>query len=133
MHKREFVLENKTHEILQDFEIQTDHLIPARKSDLVIFDKKSHLLYTEWKSKKAKRDKYLDLAKELKTVRNKKIAVIPVVIGALEKLPKGLERRLKESEISGQIETIQTTTLQRSARILRRHQKTWGDLLSLNL
>ena len=29
MHKPEFVLENKTRRILWDFEIQTDHLIPA--------------------------------------------------------------------------------------------------------
>ena len=30
MHKPESVLENKTHKILWDFEVQTDHLIPAR-------------------------------------------------------------------------------------------------------
>ena len=40
MYKPEFVLENETHEILLDFEIQTDHLIPARRPDLVIINKK---------------------------------------------------------------------------------------------
>ena len=34
MHKPESVLENETHEILWDFEIQTDHLISARRTDL---------------------------------------------------------------------------------------------------
>ena len=40
MHKPESVLENETHKILCDFEIQTDHLIPARRPDLTIVKKK---------------------------------------------------------------------------------------------
>ena len=36
MHKPESVQENEMHEILCDSEIQRDHLIPARKADLVI-------------------------------------------------------------------------------------------------
>ena len=62
MHKPESVLENKTHKILCDFEIQTDHLIPARKPDLVlIYEKKKNVSKcilpfqrtAEWKWKKA--------------------------------------------------------------------------------
>ena len=34
MHKPESILENETHKFLQDFETQTDHLIPARRPDL---------------------------------------------------------------------------------------------------
>ena len=34
--KPESVLENEMQKILWDFEIQTDHLIPARRPDLVI-------------------------------------------------------------------------------------------------
>ena len=33
----------------------------------------------------------------------------------------------------GQVETVHTTVLLRSARILRRVQDTWGDFLSLKL
>ena len=33
-------MENETHKILWDFEIQTDHQILARRSDLVIVNKK---------------------------------------------------------------------------------------------
>ena len=35
----EYVLENETHKILRDFEIQTDHLITAKRQDLVIIYK----------------------------------------------------------------------------------------------
>ena len=43
MHKPEFVLENETHKILLNFEIQTDHLISARRADLMIVYKKENL------------------------------------------------------------------------------------------
>ena len=36
MHNSESVQENETHELLWGFEIQTDHLISARRPDLVI-------------------------------------------------------------------------------------------------
>ena len=34
------VPENDTNKLLWDFDIQTDHLIPARRSDLIIINKK---------------------------------------------------------------------------------------------
>ena len=40
MHKPESVLENETHKLLWDFEIQTDHLISARQPNLIIINKK---------------------------------------------------------------------------------------------
>ena len=36
MHNPEFVLENETHKLLSDFDIQIDHLISARRPDLVV-------------------------------------------------------------------------------------------------
>ena len=42
------------------------------------------------------------------------------MISELGTVPKGLERRLEELEVQERIETIQTTVLLRSARILRR-------------
>ena len=39
MHKPEGILENETHKNLWDSEIQTDHLILARKPDLVLINK----------------------------------------------------------------------------------------------
>ena len=67
-----------------------------------------------------KKDKYLDLAWELKKIRNMKLTVIPVVIGALGTVTKGLIQGLEDSEIRGRVETIQTTALLKSTRILRR-------------
>ena len=40
MHNPESFLENKTYKPLLDFEIQTDHLISARRPDLIIVKKK---------------------------------------------------------------------------------------------
>ena len=77
-----------------------------------------------------KKDKYLDLARELKKLWNMKVTIVPIVIGALGTITKGL---LKDLEVDEQVETIQTTALLRTARILRRVLETWGDLLSLKL
>ena len=38
-----------------------------------------------------------------------KVTVLPIVIGSLETVPKGLVSRLEELEIGGRAETIQTT------------------------
>ena len=40
MHKPESILKNKNPEVFCDFKTQTDNLIPTRRSDLVIVDKK---------------------------------------------------------------------------------------------
>ena len=40
IHNPESVLENETHKLLWDFEIQTDHLISARRPDLMVINKK---------------------------------------------------------------------------------------------
>ena len=40
MHNPAPVLENATHKLLWDFNIQTDHLISARRPDLIIISKK---------------------------------------------------------------------------------------------
>ena len=46
-----------------------------------------------------KKDKYLDLARELKKLWNRKMTMIPVVIGACGTNSKGLVQRLKDLEI----------------------------------
>ena len=71
-----------------------------------------------------KKDKYYDLARELKKLWNMKVMI--VMIGTII---KGLE----DLEVGGRVETIQMTALLRTAIILRRVLETWGDLLSLKL
>ena len=48
------------------------------------------------------------------------VIIIPIVIGALKTIPKSLVKGLKDLEIRGQVESIQTSALLRSARIPRR-------------
>ena len=66
----------------------------------------------------------MDLARELKMLWNMKVKVIPIVVGALGTVPKGIEKVLENLEIRGRIDTIQNTTLLQSARILRRVMET---------
>ena len=80
-----------------------------------------------------KRDKYIDLARELKKLWNMKVTIIPIVTGAFGTVTKGLLKGLEDLEVGGRVETIQTTALLKRARILRNVLETWGDLLSLNL
>ena len=79
------------------------------------------------------KDKYLDLAKVLKKLWNMKVTIILIVIGAFGTVTKGLLKGLEDLVRRGLVETIQTTKLLRTARILRRVLDTWGDLLSLKL
>ena len=71
-----------------------------------------------------KKDKYFYHTRELKRLWNMKVMVIPIVPGALVKVIKGLIQGLEELEIRGRVETIQTTVLLRSCRILRRVRET---------
>ena len=58
-----------------------------------------------------KRDKYLDLAKELKKLWNMKVTIIPIVIGAFGTVTKGLLKGLENLEVGSRVETIQKTAL----------------------
>ena len=62
-----------------------------------------------------------------------KVTIVPIVAGAFGTITKGLLKGLEDLEVDGRVETIQTTALLRTARILRRVRETWGDLLSLKL
>ena len=67
-----------------------------------------------------KKDKYLDLARELKKLWNMKVRIIPILIGAFGTVTKGLQKGLEDLEVGERVETIQTIALLRTARILRR-------------
>ena len=78
---------------------------------------RSASLWVKMKESK-NRENYLDLAGELRKLRNMRVTVIPSGIGALGTISKVLSKRQEKLEIGGRIE-IQTTELLRSARILR--------------
>ena len=130
MHNPEPVLKNNTHKLLWDFDLHTDHLISARRPDLIIINKKKrtckivdfavladHRINLKECEKK---DKYLDLARKLKKLWNMQVTIIPIVIRAFGTVTKGLLKRLEELEVGGRVETIQTTILLRTDKILRR-------------
>ena len=130
MHNPAPVQENDSQKLVRDFNKQTDHLIPARRPELIIINKRKRIckivdlavpVYHRINLKESeKKDKYLDLARELKKLWNMKVTIVPVVIGALGTVTKGLLKGLEDLEVSGRVETIQTTVLLRTARILRR-------------
>ena len=61
------------------------------------------------------------------------MTVIPILIGALCTVTKGLIQGLEDMEIRGRVKTIKTTALLGSATILRRVLDIWRDLWSLKL
>ena len=67
-----------------------------------------------------KKDKYFEHAREVKKKWYMNVIIIPIVIGALGTVTKGVIQRLEDLGITGQVERIQTTALLISARILRR-------------
>ena len=67
-----------------------------------------------------KKDRYLDLARELKKLWNMKMTIVPIVIGAFGTITKGLLKGLEDLEVGGRVETFQMIALLRTARILRR-------------
>ena len=48
-----------------------------------------------------------------------KVTIVPIVIGALGTITKGLLKGLENLEVGGRVETIQTTALLRTTRILK--------------
>ena len=96
-----------------DFTVSADHRVKFKESE--------------------KKDKYLDLARELKKLWNMKVKFIPIVIVVLGTVTKRLLKGLEDLEIRGRVETIQITAILRSTKILRKVLKTRVDWLSLML
>ena len=69
---------------------------------------------------KEKIEKYQDLRRELQKIQNKRVKVIPLVLGLLGALPKQFGNRLKEAGIAAEIGQVQETVLLWTARILRK-------------
>ena len=100
-----------THKLLWNFDIQTDHLILARRPDLIIINKKKielccpddHRIKLKESEKKGK---YLDLARELKNIWNMMMKIILNVIGAFGSVTKGLQKGLGDLDVEWWVETI---------------------------
>ena len=73
---------------------------------------------------KIKRDKYMDLARELKILWIMKVTVISVGIGALDTVPKILVQGLEDLEIRKQVETSEKPSGKASAKKSQRSKIT---------
>ena len=131
MHNPEPVLEKDTHKLLWDFDVQTDHLITPRRPDLIIINKNKKRICKivdfavpadhRIKLKECEKlDKYLDLARKLIRLWNMKVTIIPIVIRAFGTVSKRLLKGPEDLDVGDRVETIQTTALLKTARILRR-------------
>ena len=67
----------------------------------------------------------------MKKKKDMKVIVIPIVLGALATIPKGLVKGLEDLHIKRPVGIIQTIARIRSTRIQRRVMETGEDLLSL--
>ena len=84
----------------------TDHVIEARRPDLVVVDKKERSCKIIdfavpgdsriEEKEKDKIEKYQDLGRELKKIWNIKMKIIPLVVGYLGVIPKQFGNRLKQ-------------------------------------
>ena len=113
-----------------DFSIQTDHVIEARRPDLVVVDKKersSKIIDFAVpgdsrieEKEKDKIEKYQELGRELQKIWNVKVKIIPLVVGSLGAIPKQFGNRLKQIGIAVGTAQVQKTVLLGTARILRK-------------
>ena len=110
--------------------MQTDHVIIARRPDMIIIDKHTNkaqvidftIPYDSGVDSKEieKMEKYQDLVRELKKLWDMKIVIIPIVLGALRTTLKTLQKGMKDIEIKTSICELQKTVILHTARILRK-------------
>ena len=106
----EGALENEKSKILQDFRIKTNQHLTHNRPDIVLHDtKKNECKMTDVSCpfdgrvidrQEEKKGKYEDLRKEVAKLWSvRKVVIIPVIIGALGKPSKNLERYVEELEM----------------------------------
>ena len=124
------VLENEGCKILWDFTIQTDHVIEAKRPDMIVVDKRNKCckmtdFAIPYDSRIEEKEvekvvKYQDLARELRKLRKMKTMVIPIVMGTFGTVSKDLKRRLENIGIETKIDELQKSVILNTASILRK-------------
>ena len=115
-----------------DFSIQTDHVIEARRPDLVVIDKKERsckiidfAVPGDSKIEEKEKDrigKYQDLGRKLQKIWNVKVEIVPLVVGSLGAIQfaKQFGKRLKQIGVTAGTARVRKTVLLEMARILRK-------------
>ena len=128
-HEPDSVVENNEIKLLWDFNIQCDNMIEARRPDIVVLHKKEKkCLIVDVAvpedcriNEKGKIDKYQDLRREVSRLwQQKKVHVVPIVIGVLGSISKNFIGFLNQLEINTNMGELQKAALLGTARILRK-------------
>ena len=83
-------------------------------NNILNFQESTRILNACTKKKLIECTTYINLARELKELWNMKVTFKPFIFGALDTDTEGLVQGLEDSEITGRVETIQTTALLKS-------------------
>ena len=129
-HTAEKVTENEKVKVLWDFAIQTDHVIQARRPDIIVMDKEmDHTWIIDIavpgdsrieEKEREKVEKYQDLAREIRRLWKTSANVIPIVVGALGAVAR-LDEYMSMLDIERkEVDRVQFSALLGSARILRK-------------
>ena len=130
-HQPDGVVENERCKILWDMNIQCDHVIKARRPDIVVVDRESNKVIivdiaSPWdhrvhEKEAEKIEKYQDLKREIgKLWGIRQQEVVPVVVGALRAVSKRLDTWLDKLGITIRTGLLQKTASLGTARILRK-------------
>ena len=117
-HQQEAVQENERYKISWDFNIQTDHVIEARRPDMIVIDKETK--FAKIIDFAIPYDSRVNSKEEIKKLWGMRVIVIPIVIGTLGTTPKKLKKRLEDIGIETRVTDLQKTVILHSARILRK-------------
>ena len=111
--------------------IQCDHVIEARRPDIVVVNKEERKCtiidnavpadkrISEKENEKV--EKCQDLKREITRMWNMRtVRVVPIVVGSLGSVTKNLDKWLAELNVKISISLLQKTTLLGTARILRK-------------
>ena len=130
LYQPEPVLEGNGVKILWDFDIRTDHIISARRPDIVIVDynqQKGIILDVAIPAdiniatkEQEKVVKYQQLRLELEKLWNVKFTIIPIVVGALGSFTPNLLSNLKQLPGTHIIQPLVKAALLGSAHIMRK-------------
>ena len=125
-HQSQSVLETDKTKVLWDFNIQCDHVIEARRPDIMVVGKEDRVLeiidvavpadcrVNGKESEKIEKYQLQDFKREITTMW------AMWKVGALGAIPKGLNKSLQNIGIRVRPEHVQKTALLGTARILRR-------------
>ena len=124
------VIENEKATILWDYQVKTDKHIQCNKPDLIVQEKESERCviidvailsdYNIQKKATDKMSKYVDLQIKCQRMWDKKVEVIPLIIGATGVVDRNIQSCLKKISGKHNIYNLQRSAILGTAHILRK-------------